>query len=250
MNQDILNLLKERKARAIKSVAVLIDPDDVDLQKLPSFVAACEASNVHYFFVGGSLISSANFENTVSQLKKLTSLPVILFPGNHSHISDQADGLLLLSLVSGRNPDFLIGQHVLAAPALKRSELEILSTAYMLVDGGTETTVSYISNTKPLPNNKPDIAACTALAAEMIGMQLAYLDAGSGAKKTVSPVIIKAVAKAVSMPLIVGGGLRDINSIESAFHHGANVVVIGNAIEENPDFIFELATLNKFAQPQ
>lgn len=245
MHPELLQIFKSRKSNSLKSVAVLIDPDDVAIHKLPELVATCEASDVHYFFVGGSLISSDNFEKTVIRLKELTKLPVILFPGNHAHLSNHADGILLLSLVSGRNPEFLIGQHVLAAPALKRAKLDILSTAYMLIDGGSETTVSYISNTKPIPNNKPDIAACTAMAAEMIGMQLTYLDAGSGATTPVSSSVIKAVSQAVELPVIVGGGLRNIQSIELAFENGADVVVIGNAIEENPDFVLELAALNQ-----
>lgn len=243
MNHDLLKLFSSRKAHAVKSVAVLVDPDDVDFDSLPTFVTACEDSGVHYFFVGGSLISSGNLTATVRLLKSLTDLPVILFPGNHAHLTEHADAVLLLSLVSGRNPDFLIGQHVLAAPALKRADVQVLSTAYLLIDGGAETTVSYISNTKPIPNDKPDIAAATVMAAELIGMRLAYLDAGSGAKNPVSPKVIQSVANAVDMPIIVGGGLRSIEAIEVAFRQGADVVVIGNALEENPDFAYKLAVL-------
>ncbi len=250
MNHDLLKLFSSRKARAVKSVAVLIDPDDVNFETLPAFVAACEGSGVHYFFVGGSLITSGNLTATVRLLKSLTDLPVILFPGNHAHITEYADAVLLLSLVSGRNPDFLIGQHVLAAPALKRADIQVLSTAYLLIDGGTETTVSYISNTKPIPNDKPDIAVATVIAAELIGMRLAYLDAGSGAKNPVSSSIIKAVADVVNLPIMVGGGLRSIEAIETAFRQGADVVVIGNALEENPDFAYNLAALMKSTSPQ
>jgi putative glycerol-1-phosphate prenyltransferase len=245
MKRTLVDLFLERKKRAIKSVAVLLDPDDIDFAQLSEIVNKCEACNVHYFFVGGSLINSGNFIELLHQLKILTKLPVIIFPGNNTHIFPEADGILLLSLVSGRNPEFLIGQHVVAAPVLKRSGLEVLSTAYILVDGGSQTTVSYISNTNPIPNNKPDIAVATAIAAEMIGMKLTYLDAGSGADLPVSTHIIKAVAGNVKTPVIVGGGLRSLKNVKAAFQNGADVVVVGNAIEENPDFILELSSLIK-----
>jgi putative glycerol-1-phosphate prenyltransferase len=245
MKRKLVDIFLERKQAGIKSVAVLLDPDDIDFVKLPGIVNKCEACNIHYLFVGGSLINSENFIELLSQLKTLTKLPVIIFPGNNTHIFPEADGILLLSLVSGRNPEFLIGQHVIAAPVLKRSGLEVLSTAYILVDGGSQTTVSYISNTNPIPNNKPDIAVATAIAAEMIGMKLTYLDAGSGADSPVSTRIIKAVAENVETPVIVGGGLSSVENVEAAFQHGADVVVVGNAIEENSDFILELSSLTK-----
>lgn len=247
MSQHILKTIQERKTTGEKSVAVLLDPDDVRFETLPDFIKKCEACGVHYFLVGGSLIYTDNFKKLITSLKSLSTLPVIIFPGNNHHIHREADGILLLSLVSGRNPEFLIGQHVVAAPELKRSGLEILSTAYLLVESGTQTTVSYISNTTPIPYNKPEIAACTALAAEMIGMKLTYLDGGSGAENPVSRKTIQAVAQAVSSPLIVGGGLRTIEDVHAAFNAGADVAVIGNAIEENPDFVLELANL-KFPQ--
>lgn len=243
MKKKLLDLFVERKKTGIKSVAVLLDPDDIDFAKLPDLVQKCEACNVHYFFVGGSLINSDSFTTLLNQLRKLTKLPVIIFPGNNTHIFPEADGILLLSLVSGRNSEFLIGQHVIGAPALKRSKLEIMSTAYMLIDGGSQTTVSYISNTNPIPNNKPDIAVATAVAAEMIGMKITYLDAGSGADTPVNPRIIAAVSNNVACPVIVGGGLRSIETVETAFDNGADIIVIGNAIEENPDFILELSSL-------
>lgn len=243
MKQTLLDLFIERKKSGIKSVAVLLDPDDVDLKNLPSLVSKCEACNVHYFFVGGSLINSDNFVDLLGELRTLTKLPVIIFPGNNTHIFPEADGILLLSLVSGRNPDFLIGQHVIAAPALKRSGLEVMSTAYILIDGGSQTTVSYISNTNPIPNNKPDIAVATAVASEMIGMKLTYLDAGSGADSPVNTKIIKAVSGNVQTPIIVGGGLRTVESVDLAFRNGADIIVVGNAVEDNPDFILELASL-------
>lgn len=243
MKQTLLDLFIERKKSGIKSVAVLLDPDDVDLKNLPSLVSKCESCNVHYFFVGGSLINSDNFVDLLGELRTLTKLPVIIFPGNNTHIFPEADGILLLSLVSGRNPDFLIGQHVIAAPALKRSGLEVMSTAYILIDGGSQTTVSYISNTNPIPNNKPDIAVATAVASEMIGMKLTYLDAGSGADSPVNTKIIKAVSGNVQTPIIVGGGLRTVESVDLAFRNGADIIVVGNAVEDNPDFILELASL-------
>lgn len=243
MNNKILELILDRKLKGHKSVAILIDPDKVNFKNLPSFVKQCEASKIHYFLVGGSLIYSENFENLIITLKSLSKLPVIIFPGNNNHIVKSADALLLLSLVSGRNPEYLIGQHVTAAPMLRRSGLELLSTAYLLIDSGQQTTVSYISNTMPIPSNKPEIAATTALAAEMIGMKLSYLDGGSGAKFCINSETIRAVSKSVSTPIIVGGGIDSSDKIENAFASGADIVVIGNAIEKDPDFIYEIGSI-------
>jgi putative glycerol-1-phosphate prenyltransferase len=164
-------------------------------------------------------------------------VPVVLFPGSNLYIHSDADGILFLSLISGRNPEFLIGQHVVAAPLLKASGLEILPTGYMLVDGGKPTTVSYISNTQPIPADKADIAACTAMAGEMLGQQLLYLDAGSGAENPVSPGMISAVKKATSLPLLAGGGIRSGEQARNAWEAGADCIVIGNVLESNPGLL-------------
>ncbi|TAG57186.1 MAG: geranylgeranylglyceryl/heptaprenylglyceryl phosphate synthase, partial [Runella slithyformis] len=162
-------------------------------------------------------------------------------PGSSLHIEPTADAILLLSLISGRNPELLIGQHVIAAPILKRSGLEVLPTGYMLVESGRSTTVSYISNTTPIPHDKPSVAACTAMAGEMLGLQLMYLDAGSGAQKPVSAAMIAAVRQAVDTPIVVGGGINSIDKAYAALEAGADVIVVGNGIEENPDLLPEIA---------
>jgi putative glycerol-1-phosphate prenyltransferase len=178
-------------------------------------------------------------------LKRVDTIPNVLFPGNSLHINKKADGILLLSLLSGRNPDYLIGQHVLAAPALKRSDLEIIPTAYLLIDGGTQTTASYISNTTPIPNNKPDIAVATVMAGEMLGLKLNYLDAGSGAQNPVHPELIDQVKRHSSNALLVGGGINTIEKAEAALNAGADIIVVGNATEKDPNFIIQLGELAK-----
>ncbi|MFK7899553.1 MAG: geranylgeranylglyceryl/heptaprenylglyceryl phosphate synthase [Cyclobacteriaceae bacterium] len=226
-----------------KSLAVLIDPDKVTEQDCISLAQSAEKNGIDFLFVGGSLITSPNLHTTVAAIKKACALPVILFPGNNLYIDPTADALLLLSLISGRNPDLLIGQHIAAAPILKSSPLEILSTGYILIDGGKPTTVSYISNTTPIPADKGDIAACTAIAGELLGMKLIYLDAGSGAEKAISPQTIRLVKKSIDVPLIVGGGIRTVDQAKQAYDAGADLVVVGTQIENTPEFIKELTKL-------
>ena len=191
--------------------------------------------------MGGSLITDYVMGDVIAKIKSYTNIPVVLFPGNSLHIDSQADAILLLSLISGRNPEFLIGQHVISAPVLRKSGLEILPTGYMLIDSGRQTTVSYISNTNPIPHDKPGIAACTAMAGEMLGLRLMYLDAGSGAMNPVSPEMIAAVRQSVNTPIIVGGGINSIKKAKNALSAGANVIVVGNGIEENVDLLREIA---------
>src|SRR5205814_1035231 len=169
------------------------------------------------------------------------SIPVILFPGTPSQVSRHADGLLYLSLISGRNPELLIGQHVISAPAVRKSGLEIISTGYMVIDGGAPTTVSYISNATPIPADKDDIAVCTAMAGEMLGMKLIYMDAGSGAKRAISEEMISRVAKVISVPLIIGGGIKEPEKAYLNCKAGADLIVVGNAIEKDPSLIKEMA---------
>lgn len=228
-----------------KSFAVLLDPDKLDEETLGNRIADINSFSVDYVFVGGSLISSQNMDYVLSELKEQTTVPKILFPGNGLHINTKADGILLLSLISGRNAEFLIGQHVISAPFLKGSGLDILPTGYILVDGGKQTTVSYISNTTPVPADKPDVAVATALAGEMLGLKYMYLDAGSGAKNHVSLEMVSAVKENVSCPLIVGGGIRTAALVSDLLSAGADVVVVGNAIEENPNFLREVAEVVK-----
>jgi putative glycerol-1-phosphate prenyltransferase len=226
-----------------KSFAVLLDPDKLNLDILQEKIDAINSATVDYIFVGGTIIGTDFMDTLLLQLQEKTFVPKIIFPGNGLHINNKADGILYLSLISGRNPEFLIGQHVVSAPILKRSKLEILSTGYILVDGGKPTTASYISNTAPLPNDKPEIAVATAVAGEMLGLKLIYLDSGSGAQIPVSESIIQAVKKHTDTPLIVGGGINSLQKASKALAAGADIIVVGNAIEENPNFLFEMASL-------
>ena len=228
-----------------KQIAVLIDPDKTDEKKLLKLTEASEKAGVDFFLVGGSLLLKNNLEATIVSLKKYSKKKVFIFPGNPSQISDKADGILLLSLISGRNADLLIGNHVQAAPLLKQSKLQIISTGYILVESGTATTVSYISNTTPIPAIKTEIAACTALAGEQLGLKIIYLEAGSGALNSVPKEMIKAVKKTIHLPLIVGGGIRSKEQIETAFSAGADIVVIGTAIENDIKFLEEIKSIKK-----
>jgi putative glycerol-1-phosphate prenyltransferase len=228
-----------------KQIAVLIDPDKTDVRKLVKTIQQAEMAKVDFFLVGGSLLLKNNLDEIIAVIKKNTRKKVYLFPGNPAQISRNADGILLLSLISGRNAELLIGSHVLAAPILKQSKLNIISTGYILIESGTQTTVSYISNTTPIPANKPEIAACTALAGEQLGLKIIYLEAGSGAQNAVSKEMIKAVKKQISIPLIVGGGIRTKAQIETAFLAGADVVVIGTAIENDITFLEEIKTIKR-----
>jgi putative glycerol-1-phosphate prenyltransferase len=222
-----------------KSLALLLDPDEFNLRQVEQLFAD-NYDHVSYIFVGGSLLQNNELDNLITHVKKITKKPVILFPGNASHISSKADAILFLSLVSGRNPEFLIGQQVISAPIIKKAGLEAFSTAYMLIDGGRPTTVQYVSNTFPIPSDKPEIAACTALAAKYLGFKLTYLDAGSGAQNSISQEMIKSVKNECEMPLIVGGGIRNYEDMEAAFDAGADIVVIGNALEKSGIKISEL----------
>ncbi|MEZ0542272.1 geranylgeranylglyceryl/heptaprenylglyceryl phosphate synthase [Fibrella arboris] len=234
-------ILNSHKASGRKSFAVLLDPDKVGQYDFTETVSLAVAHQADFFFVGGSLITDYIQRDMIASIRQLTDTPVVIFPGNSLHIDPSADSLLLLSLISGRNPDLLIGQHVIAAPLLKRSGLDIVSTAYMLVDGGAQTTVSYISNTVPLPHDKPGVAACTAMAGELLGLQLTYLDAGSGARRPVPAALISAVREAVDTPIVVGGGINTGEKAYEALQAGADLIVVGNGIEQNPDLLPEIA---------
>lgn len=224
-----------------KSFAVLIDPDKVNPSSVDQLVKLSAEAGVDYFLVGGSLVISNKLDDVVQQLKATCAIPVILFPGSPSQVSKYADALLYLSLISGRNPELLIGQHVISAPFVKQSGLEIISTGYMVVDGGAPTTVSYISNAAPLPADKNEIALCTAMAGEMLGMKVIYMDAGSGAKRAISESMIQSVAHQIEIPLIIGGGITDPEKAYLNCKAGADVIVIGNAIEKDASLIKEMA---------
>jgi putative glycerol-1-phosphate prenyltransferase len=233
--------LVESKANNQKKLAVLIDPDKLRLSSMDHIVRNAIDHKIDYFFIGGSLIVNDQLDDVLARLKQECKIPLILFPGNSMQLSYKADAILFLSLISGRNPELLIGTHVISAPYLKLSPLEVISTGYMNVDGGVSTTVSYMSNTNPIPRDKKDIAVCTAIAGEMLGLKTMYLDAGSGAKFPISKEMIESVAGAVDVPLITGGGIRTPEKAFENISAGADVVVIGNAIEHDPTLVAEMA---------
>jgi phosphoglycerol geranylgeranyltransferase len=224
-----------------KRFAVLIDPDKMRLGNINSVIESSLDAGVDYFFVGGSLVVNDMLDHVLNSIKKICSIPLILFPGNSFQLSYKADAILFLSLISGRNAELLIGNHVVAAPFLKISPLEIISTGYMLVDGGTMTSVQYMSNTYPIPSNKDDIALCTAVAGEMLGLKQIYLDAGSGATIPVSESMISAVSKSINIPLIVGGGISSPEKAAANAKAGADIIVVGNAIEKRSGLIKEIS---------
>lgn len=240
MQNGIYTHIQEQKQAKRKSFAVLIDPDKVQPDKLENLTILANDAGVDYFLVGGSLVVSNHLDECILAIKEQSDIPVILFPGSPSQVSRHADALLYLSLISGRNPELLIGQHVISAPMIRQSGLEIMSTGYMVVDGGAPTTVSYISNAAPIPADKQEIAICTAMAGEMLGMKLIYMDAGSGARRPVSEEMVAAVARQISIPLIVGGG---ITNPEKAYRNclaGADLIVVGNSIEKDASLIKEM----------
>ncbi|MEI7586873.1 geranylgeranylglyceryl/heptaprenylglyceryl phosphate synthase [Runella sp.] len=245
MKSEIRTKLRHNLQDGRKAFAVLLDPDKVELSSFPSMLAESMRYGVDFFFVGGSLITRYASDEIIAAIRRHTNIPAILFPGNSLHIEPSADAILLLSLISGRNPELLIGQHVIAAPLLKKSNLEILPTGYMLIESGRATTVSYISNTTPIPHDKPSVAACTAMAGELLGLQIMYLDAGSGAQKPVSAEMIAAVRKSVDTPIIVGGGINTTQKAQAALEAGADVIVVGNGIEQNSDLLPEIAQIVK-----
>jgi phosphoglycerol geranylgeranyltransferase len=227
-----------------KQVALLVDPDKYEEDSLAQTLKVANQHRIDFILIGGSLISNP-IDPVIDLIKGNSSIPVVLFPGSLLQISDHADGILLLSLVSGRNPDFLIGNHIIAAPLLRKSNLEIISTAYILVESGVSTSVEYMSNTKPIPSDKPDIAIATALAAEMLGYKLIYLEAGSGAGSPVPETLIRGVKQQVTVPVIVGGGIRSKKDARAIYKAGADIIVIGNAIEKNPELLGEIASVRE-----
>ena len=237
MINRIYNSLIEKKRHGKKSFAVLIDPDKVNDGKMESLINLAINAKVDYFLVGGSLVISNYLDDCIQFIKRSCNIPVVLFPGSPSQVSKYADALLYLSLISGRNPELLIGQHVISAPVVKNSGLEIMSTGYIVIDGGAPTTVSYISGAAPLPSDKDEIAMCTAMAGEMLGMKIIYMDAGSGAKRPITESMIERVAQSISIPLIVGGGITDPEKAYLNCKAGADLIVVGNAIEKDASLI-------------
>ena len=239
---SLLSTLQQRHRERKKSIAVLVDPDKVeDSGRLLHLINLASENCVDYFFVGGSLVTSTNLSEVVRQIKENVNIPVALFPGNAIQVEASADAILFLSLISGRNPELLIGQHVVAAPILKNTRLEVIPTGYMLINSGKITSVAYISNTIPIPDDKYSLAASTAMAGQMLGLQTIYIDAGSGAEKEISARMIAAVRKSISIPLIVGGGINSASKAIAALESGADMIVVGNALEKDPDLLTEVS---------
>lgn len=234
------NIIEQKGAAYL----ILLDPDKLSEQKIVSYVQHCEKSGVDGFLIGGSLMVNNNMERFLQIVKGSTSLPAIIFPGSVNQVSPAADAILFLSVVSGRNAEHLIGKHVLAAPIIKKSGIEPISTGYILVESGSTTTAIYMSGSLPVPRNKPEIASSTALAAEYLGMKLIYLEAGSGADNPVPDEMIKAVSSQVSIPVIVGGGIRNPGTARAKVESGASIIVTGNFFENenNWDLIKEFAS--------
>ena len=236
-----MNIYNRLSDTSKKKFVVLIDPDKPTDKEIIDIVEKSKKVGVDFFFVGGSLLTTDSLDNCIKLIKSHCDIPVLIFPGNSLQISKWCDGFLLLSLISGRNSEMLIGRHVIAAPYLKLYGNEIIPTGYMLIDGGKQTSVSYMSNTTPIPHDKDDIAMCTALAGEMLGLKIIYLDAGSGALNPVSAEMISKVKQTIEVPLIVGGGINTPEKAAAASKAGADIVVVGNALEKSIDRLQEFA---------
>lgn len=224
-----------------KKFALLIDPDNCNKADLINRIEQANKVGLDFIFVGGSLLTKENLQNCLQNVKAATDIPVVLFPGNGSHINSHADAVLFLSLISGRNADLLIGNHVHTAPLIREMNLEAIPTGYMLIESGRITTAQYMSGTLPIPNDKADVAMATAVAGEMLGLKAIYMDAGSGAQMPISEAMIKKVKEHITIPLIIGGGIRDVETAERLARAGADIIVVGNAIEENPQLIQSFA---------
>lgn len=238
---NIYEKIAAGKAARKAQFAVLIDPEKHHGRGFASTARLAGEAGVDFLFIGGSLLSSDAMDKCLDILRQETHLPLVIFPGSTLQVNAKADAILLLSLISGRNPDLLIGNHVIAAPYLRESGLEIIPTAYMLIESGITTTALYISNTRPIPRLKDDIAACTAMAGEMLGLKLAYLDAGSGAAETVPEAMVRKVRETIDAPIVVGGGIRSPEKARNLVVAGANLIVVGNAIEENNGLIADIS---------
>lgn len=235
--QDLYQILNNGK----KKIAILIDPDKVNSdEELIELLEKINFLSPSFIFIGGSTVEAKLFQRVVKLTKNNSTIPVIIFPGAHHQISDKADGILFLSLISGRNPDFLIGHQIESAHQLKKMNVQTIPTGYILIDGGKTTTVSYVSQTTPIPADQQGIAIKTAIAGETLGLKCIFMDAGSGARNSVTSEMIKAVKQNIDIPLIIGGGIRSKEQIKAAFQGGADLVVIGNRIEEDTDFLLDI----------
>jgi putative glycerol-1-phosphate prenyltransferase len=233
---NIYEQIIQAKRNGQKLLAILLDPDKIALENLEGLLQKINQSPATHIFVGGSIVQTTILEELMAILKQKTNLPVVIFPGDPSQISPQADAILFLSLLSGRNPDYLIEYQVRAAPILKKTNLEVISTGYILIESGNETAVARVSKTKPLKRENLDLVLATAQAGEMLGNKLIYLEAGSGAKKAVPVEMIELISQNIEIPIIVGGGIVDLHGIQKAYNAGADLVVIGTAFENNSHF--------------
>jgi len=229
-----------QKQKGIKSLAVLVDPDRSKSKDIDLLLSISVQNKVDFFFIGGSLILDDAMPEMIRKIKSQTNIPVVIFPGNGMQINPEADAFLLLSLISGRNPDYLIGRQVEAALTLRNSGLEIIPTAYILVDGGQVSSTAYITQTIPIPAHRPELAVATAIAAEQLGMKMIYLEAGSGAKWPVNSEFVSLVSQNVQLPIITGGGIKSGLTCCELYKSGSDLIVVGNALEENPALIHEL----------
>ncbi|CAM3903961.1 geranylgeranylglyceryl/heptaprenylglyceryl phosphate synthase [Flavobacterium sinopsychrotolerans] len=234
--ENLYSQIIQAKRNNQKLLAILLDPDKIDLNTVAILISKIHQSPASHIFIGGSHVTTNILDELIVKIKQNCDLPIVLFPGNPSQISDKADAILFLSLISGRNPDFLIEHQVKAAPILKKTKLEVISTGYILIESGNETAVERVSKTKPLDRNNLDLALATAQAGEMLGNKLIYLEAGSGAKQAVPLEMIALVAQNIEIPLLVGGGIVDLQGIQNAYDSGADLVIIGTAFENNNNF--------------
>jgi len=241
MALSIYSSLQQDSRASRKKFAVLIDSDKYTPDSLKRVAELAVKAGASYFLFGGSLLTTDSQGEFIAWIKEHTDIPVILFPGNSMQLNNAADGILLLSLISGRNPELLIGRHVLSAPFLKASNLEIIPTGYMLIESGRMTSVAYMSGTTPIPSDKEEIAVCTAMAGEMLGLRMIYLDAGSGAQRPVPASMIRQVKQHIDVPLVIGGGITTAAQAKEALDAGADLIVIGNAIEKDPAVILQIA---------
>ena len=238
MSEIILEFIQEASAKGEKLLAILLDPDKTALEKLPEISARIDRLNANFIFVGGSFVENGITDLFVETIKKYSKLPVVLFPGDFSQLTNHADALLFLSLLSGRNPEYLIEQQIKSVPFLKNSPLEIIPTGYILIDGGTNSSVFKTSNTIPISQENISLAVDTAVAGMYKGKQLIYLEAGSGAKVPINSKLISEVKKHINIPLIVGGGIKTKVQLNNAYNSGADLVVVGTAFENNNAFQF------------
>lgn len=238
---NIYNSIENKAKKNIKSLIVLIDPDKITDSNLEIIINKANSGLIDYIFVGSSILLKHNIDEIISKIKNNTKTPIVIFPGNTMQISKYADAILFLSLISGRNADLLIGNHVLSAPIIKNYNLEAIPTGYILIDSGKMTSVVYMSNTTPIPSDKNDIAIATSMAGEMLGLKVIYMDAGSGAANSITLSMIKEVKNNINIPLIIGGGIKDRITAENIYKAGADCIVIGNSIETSTDLIDEIS---------